>query len=127
MRKLPPKAKDIEVGQRIRIARVAKSMSQEKLADALGLTFQQVQKYEKGTNRIAPSRLEIVARTLERPMSWFFGETNGARAEAMAPYEMLGSTRQGQRLAKAFLEIDGNHFRETIVDLVEAAATASAQ
>jgi ribosome-binding protein aMBF1 (putative translation factor) len=65
---------DRAVGARIRDARQRAGLSQTKLGDALGLTFQQVQKYEHGTNRVAPSRLIVIARTLERPIGYFFGE-----------------------------------------------------
>ena len=65
---------DVEIGKRVRIARNAMGMSQEKLAHALGITFQQVQKYEKGTNRIGGSRLFSIARVLRQPVAAFFAE-----------------------------------------------------
>lgn len=117
---------DIAVGQRIRIARVAKAISQETLADALGLTFQQVQKYEKGTNRIAPSRLVVVAATLDRPVAWFYGEPGNAAAVAASSCDLLATTREGQRLADAFLEIGDKTVRTHIVGLAEKFAAIEA-
>ena len=70
-KKGPPAAADVHVGQRVRMARVQGGVSQEKLGDAIGLTFQQVQKYEKGTNRIGSSRLVQIAEALGKPVSWF--------------------------------------------------------
>lgn len=69
---------DVEIGQRIRAARLRIGMSQEKLGEALGITFQQVQKYEKGTNRCAGSRLASVAKALGVPASSLLGETESA-------------------------------------------------
>ncbi|MBM6595466.1 helix-turn-helix domain-containing protein [Microvirga pudoricolor] len=69
-----PSALDQFIGQRIRTARVAKGMSQEGLADQLGLTFQQLQKYEKGVNRITAGRLEEISRVLGCPLLWLYGK-----------------------------------------------------
>lgn len=122
MRKLPPKAVDIAVGQRIRIARVAKNMSQETLADALGLSFQQVQKYEKGTNRVAPSRLTIIAQQTGKPVEWFFGEA-GKIEVPMSATDKLGMSPQGNRLAEAFLQITDIGCRDAILRVTEKMAT----
>ena len=84
MKKIPNPI-DRHVGSRVRMRRVMLGMSQEKLGDALGLTFQQVQKYEKGTNRIGASRLQQISRTLDVPPAFFF---EGAPSfEAMAKPE----------------------------------------
>src|SRR3972149_1752114 len=72
MAKKAPNPIDKHVGSRVRMRRMMLSMSQEKLGDALGLTFQQVQKYEKGTNRIGASRLQAIANILQVPVSFFF-------------------------------------------------------
>src|SRR5665213_1876463 len=72
MAKKAPNPIDKHVGSRVRMRRMMLSMSQEKLGDALGLTFQQVQKYEKGTNRIGASRLQQIAHILQVPVSFFF-------------------------------------------------------
>jgi transcriptional regulator with XRE-family HTH domain len=117
---------DVHVGRRLRQARLAGAVSQEKLGNKLGLTFQQVQKYEKGTNRIAPSRLVVAAEFLQRDVAWFFagaplgGRTNGHKAPD--PMTRLGSSREGVRLAIAFPRIRDQHVRASIVDLVERAA-----
>ena len=66
-----PKPVDVQVGSRVRMRRLMRGMSQEKLGDALGLTFQQVQKYEKGTNRMGSSRLQQAANILEVPVTFF--------------------------------------------------------
>ena len=84
------------------------SMSQEKLGDALGLTFQQVQKYEKGTNRIGASRLQHIAQILQVPVSFFF--EGGPAAEGLLA------------LAKAFTVIEDKKLRRCIVALVEGIA-----
>src|SRR5512135_1248802 len=72
MAKKTPNPIDKHVGSRVRMRRMMLSMSQEKLGDALGLTFQQVQKYEKGTNRIGASRLQQISNILQVPVSFFF-------------------------------------------------------
>jgi transcriptional regulator with XRE-family HTH domain len=71
-KKNPPNPVDKHVGSRVRMRRVMLGMSQEKLGRALGITFQQVQKYEKGTNRIGASRLQHIARVLQVPVAFFF-------------------------------------------------------
>lgn len=81
--KKAPNSTDKFVGQRVRIARLMARKSQEWLGAQLGLTFQQVQKYEKGTNRIGSSRMLQIAKALGKPVSWFFDEqSNGHKAEA---------------------------------------------
>src|SRR3569832_1763801 len=80
MAKKAPNPIDKHVGSRVRMRRMMLSMSQEKLGDALGLTFQQVQKYEKGTNRIGASRLQQIAHILQVPVSFFFGGAAAAPA-----------------------------------------------
>src|SRR6201982_2792332 len=78
MAKKAPNPVDKHVGSRVRIRRMMLGMSQEKLGDALGLTFQQVQKYEKGTNRISASRLQQAAHILQVPLPFFFEGAPGA-------------------------------------------------
>jgi transcriptional regulator with XRE-family HTH domain len=103
-------------------------MSQEKLGDAFGLTFQQVQKYEKGTNRISASRLQQAAHILQVPISFFFDGATGEResiGEAPSPNyvsEFL-STPDGLTLARAFMQIEDAALRRRIVSLVEAMTT----
>ena len=81
-----PNPIDVHVGSRVRTRRLALGMSQEKLGAALGLTFQQVQKYEKGTNRISASRLQHVSRILQVPVEYLFEGTPGQhKAKDNAP------------------------------------------
>ena len=132
MAKKAPNPIDKHVGSRVRMRRMMLAMSQEKLGDALGLTFQQVQKYEKGTNRIGASRLQQISHILQVPVSFFF---DGApiiagmpRAEGVseAPSPAYVSdflaTSDGLALTKAFMRIDDSKLRRRIVDLVEEIA-----
>src|SRR6201996_7308929 len=77
-----PNPVDVHVGSRVRLRRTLLGMSQEKLGEAIGLTFQQVQKYERGANRIGASRLWDLSRVLDCPMSFFFEEMDEATASA---------------------------------------------
>jgi transcriptional regulator with XRE-family HTH domain len=107
-------------------------MSQEKLGDALGLTFQQVQKYEKGTNRIGASRLQQISQILQVPVSFFFegapaAYTTGRHegmSEATSPAYVSDflATSDGLALTKAFMRIEDSKLRRRIVDLVEQIA-----
>jgi transcriptional regulator with XRE-family HTH domain len=131
MAKKAPNPIDKHVGSRVRMRRMMLSMSQEKLGDALDLTFQQVQKYEKGTNRIGASRLQQIALILQVPVSFFFeGAPNeGAPAldgmsEAPSPAYISDflATSDGLTLTKAFMRIKDAKLRRRIVDLVEQMA-----
>lgn len=123
---------DIHVGGRIRQARLIAGISQTMLASALGLTFQQVQKYEKGTNRAGASRILRIAQRLNKPVQWFYeGAPGSAAFESAAlvggdPLQKLGETRDGVALARAFLAIPDGKFRAAIVALAEAAAATAA-
>jgi transcriptional regulator with XRE-family HTH domain len=132
--KKAPNPIDKHVGSRVRMRRMMLSMSQEKLGDALGLTFQQVQKYEKGTNRIGASRLQQIAQILQVPVSFFFDGAphlpGSVRQEGMgeAPSPAYVSdflaTSDGLALTKAFMRITDSKLRRRIVDLVEQIATS---
>jgi transcriptional regulator with XRE-family HTH domain len=127
--KKAPNPIDKHVGSRVRMRRMMLGMSQEKLGDALGLTFQQVQKYEKGTNRIGASRLQQISHTLQVQISFFFegapSVSTGSRSEGMseAPSPAYVSdflaTSDGLALTKAFTRISDAKLRRRIVDLVE--------
>lgn len=109
------------------IAGAALGMSQEKLGAALGLTFQQVQKYEKGTNRIGASRLQHVSRILQVPIEYFFEGTPGQqKAKGNAPSSTYVSdflaTTDGLALAKAFTKIKHAKIRHHVVKLVNEIA-----
>ena len=124
-----PNPIDKHVGSRVRMRRMMLGMTQEKLGDGLGLTFQQVQKYEKGTNRIGASRLQHIARILQVPVAFFFegapndAEVNGL-AEAPSPAYVSDflATSDGLALTKAFMRIGNARVRRRIVELVESIA-----
>jgi transcriptional regulator with XRE-family HTH domain len=130
MAKKAPNPIDRHVGSRVRMRRMMLSMSQEKLGDALGLTFQQVQKYEKGTNRIGASRLQQISHILQVPVSFFFegAPTLHPHGEGMkeAPSPAYVSdflaTSEGLALTRAFTKIKQAKMRRRIVDLVEEIA-----
>ncbi len=131
MAKKAPNPIDKHVGSRVRMRRMMLSMSQEKLGDALGLTFQQVQKYEKGTNRIGASRLQQISQILQVPVSFFFdgapnvgGHNPSGMSEAPSPAYVSDflATSDGLSLTKAFMRIKNNKLRRRIVDLVEQIA-----
>jgi transcriptional regulator with XRE-family HTH domain len=132
MAKKAPNPIDKHVGSRVRMRRMMLSMSQEKLGDALGLTFQQVQKYEKGTNRIGASRLQQISHILQVPVAFFFeGAPNLPTAhagdgmkEAPSPAYVSDflATSEGLALTKAFMRIKDAKLRRRIVDLVEEIA-----
>ena len=131
MVKKAPNPIDRHVGSRVRMRRMMLSMSQEKLGDALGLTFQQVQKYEKGANRIGASRLQQISRILQVPVSFFFdgapaqpGDKPNGFEDAPSPSYVADflSTSDGLALTKAFVRIKNAKLRRRIVDLVEEVA-----
>ena len=129
--KKSPNPTDKHVGSRVRMRRMMLGMSQEKLGDALGLTFQQVQKYEKGTNRIGASRLQHISRILQVPVSFFFdgapeipGQATGlSEAPSLSYVSDFLATSDGLALTKAFTRIKDGKLRRRIVDLVEQIAT----
>jgi transcriptional regulator with XRE-family HTH domain len=131
--KKAPNPIDKHVGSRVRMRRMMLSMSQEKLGDALGLTFQQVQKYEKGTNRIGASRLQQISQILQVPVAFFFegapnipplGGSSDGMKEAPSPAYVSDflATSEGLALTKAFMRIKEAKLRRRIVDLVEEIA-----
>lgn len=122
-----PDMADRHVGTRIRLQRTLIGMSQEKLADVLGITFQQIQKYEKGTNRIGAGRLLAVAKALGVPISFFFeGYATGGDQQAVASeLQTLLATREGVALAQAFVRIDNLSLRQGLVAMAQAAAKNS--
>ncbi|HMK69435.1 MAG TPA: helix-turn-helix transcriptional regulator [Xanthobacteraceae bacterium] len=132
MPKKAPNPIDKHVGSRVRMRRMMLGMSQEKLGDALDLTFQQVQKYEKGTNRIGASRLQQISHILQVPVSFFFDGAPAAAGatrpegtgEAPSPAYISDflATSDGLALTKAFMRIGDSKLRRRIVDLVEQIA-----
>jgi transcriptional regulator with XRE-family HTH domain len=126
MAKKIPNPIDTHVGSRVRMRRMMLKMSQEKLGDAIGLTFQQVQKYEKGTNRIGASRLQQIADVLTVPATFFFEGAPGHKLSGKAPSpayvsEFL-STSDGLALTKAFMQIKNPKLRRSIVKMVNQIA-----
>jgi transcriptional regulator with XRE-family HTH domain len=115
---------DQQVGSRIRMRRLMLKLSQNDLADRIGLSFQQVQKYEKGMNRVGAGRLQQIAHILQVPASFFF-ETASPDPPSVPQDKSLASlndfmaTRDGLTLAKSFMRIDNINLRRRIVDLVE--------
>lgn len=127
--KKAPNPTDKHVGARVRMRRMMLSMSQEKLGNALDLTFQQVQKYEKGTNRIGASRLQQISNILQVPVSFFFegaphlpGHHGMGEAPSPAYVSDFLATSDGLSLTKSFMRIKNGKLRRRIVDLVEQIA-----
>ena len=131
-----PNPVDLHVGGRVRMRRKLLGVSQEQLADSLGLTFQQVQKYERGANRVSASKLYEIAKTLQVPVSFFFdgladpmdGSENdeiGQQAERIVQ-EFL-TTPEGLELAEVFPKIGRGRVRRQVLDLVRAMAEEAAR
>jgi transcriptional regulator with XRE-family HTH domain len=132
--KKAPNPIDRHVGSRVRMRRILLGMSQEKLGEALGLTFQQIQKYEKGTNRIGASRLQQISTTLNVPPSFFFDGAPSLEDAATGPVGAVAeppgssyvldfiSTAEGLHLNKAFVRIHDAKVRRRIIDLVTSIA-----
>jgi transcriptional regulator with XRE-family HTH domain len=125
-----PNPVDKYVGSRVRMRRIMLGMSQEKLGEALGLTFQQVQKYEKGTNRVGASRIQQISEILQVPVSFLFeGGPSGAAntegfSEGTSPAYVSDflATSEGLALTRAFTRITEAKLRRSIVELVEQIA-----
>ncbi|MEM1371249.1 MAG: helix-turn-helix transcriptional regulator [Pseudomonadota bacterium] len=127
-----PNPLDAHVGGRVKLRRMLLGMSQEKLGEHLGLTFQQVQKYEKGVNRIGASRLFELSQVLGVPIQFFYDQlperksASAAAAPGFAESEGEGyvvdflSTREGLELNKAFMSIRNPRIRRSIVELIRS-------
>ena len=124
-----PNPIDIHVGGRVRLRRMMLGMSQEKLGEQLGITFQQIQKYEKGTNRIGASRLQNIATVLSVPVSFFFdgapGQGNSSTSDSKSGSYVVDflSSSEGLQLNRAFVRISDSKIRRRVVDLVRALAS----
>lgn len=125
-----PNPVDVHVGSRVRMRRMMLSMSQERLGEQLGITFQQIQKYEKGSNRIGASRMQEIARALQVPVAFFFEDAPGGEAgqpgfaegqSASYVTEFLTSS-EGVALNRSFARIADAKVRRRVIDLVEALA-----
>jgi transcriptional regulator with XRE-family HTH domain len=125
-----PNPTDKHAGSRVRMRRLMLGLRQTKLADALSLTFQQVQKYEKGVNRISASRLQHISSFLQVPIPFFFeglsGPNNTTKHAAGPPIPAHISefiaTADGLSLIRAYTQIRRNNLRHAIVELVEKLA-----
>ena len=124
MAKKQPDALDIKVGIKVRALRLERQMSQEKLGDALGLTFQQVQKYEKGTNRISAGRLQRIAAILEVPVSVFFADTKPSAAGTESLFDLV-DTGSALRLLRAYSRIPSPALKRALTALAEEIAGGS--
>ena len=126
-----PNPTDIHVGSRIRMRRNILGMSQEKLGESLGITFQQIQKYEKGTNRVGASRLQAIASILDVPVAFFFAEVPGRKSALDGLSDGDGSrfvidfvnSGEGLQLNRAFARIADAKVRRKVVELVKALAS----
>ena len=130
-----PNPVDVHVGSRVRLRRTLLGMSQEKLGEAIGLTFQQVQKYERGANRIGASRLWDLSRVLDCPMSFFFEEMDDQTAQS-SPRNLSGDSRDLEprdndpmtkretlELVRAYYRITDYHVRRRIYELAKSLAS----
>ena len=134
--KKSPNPVDIHVGSRLRLRRMLVGLSQEKLGDRMGLTFQQIQKYEKGVNRIGASRLFKLSQVLDVPVQFFFEgmpSADGKSAAGMAEsdseaflYEFL-NTRDGLELNRAFIKVTDANVRRSVIELVRSLGRKSAK
>lgn len=125
---------DTHVGGRIRLRRNMVGMSQEKLGESLGITFQQVQKYEKGTNRVGASRLQAIANILNVPVAFFFEDAPGSSSDASPGFaeESAASSlmdfctsAEGLQLNRAYIAITDPKVRRKVLDLVKALGIAA--
>jgi transcriptional regulator with XRE-family HTH domain len=127
-----PNPTDAYVGSRLRLRRKMLGLSQEKLGEKLGITFQQIQKYEKGTNRVGASRLQAISAALDVPVSYFFpdtgrdGRTAGMQEEGTTFMMDFMSTSEGLELSRAFVKIRSAKLRRKVLELVRAMAEDSA-
>jgi len=113
---------DLLVGSRIRMFRKGRKMSQAQLGKKLGVTFQQVQKYENGKNRVGASRLQMISTALDVPVGQFFADDAGTSRTSAKP---LAFDPQALRLAEAFTRLNDKELRNSILDMVEAMARKS--
>ena len=121
-------SRDAEVGRRVRSRRLECRLSQTELADRIGVTFQQVQKYEKGVNRIGAGRLQRISEALEVPISFFFNTSTSTREQGGASESVFGfmQTSGSVRIVKAFHKIKSRKARQLLVEMAEELASVEA-
>ena len=122
VQKKSPNAEDVAIGEKIKGRRKALGMSQEKLAEQLGVTFQQVQKYERGTNRVGGSRMVQIAAALNVPPSWFFPATAESRERPVSEYASIIDQPDTVALLKAFTALPKGVAQRRAVRVLEALA-----
>ena len=115
---------DLLVGSRIRMFRKGRKLSQAQLGKKLGVTFQQVQKYENGKNRVGASRLQMISTALDVPVGQFFADDAGTSRTSAKP---LAFDPQALRFAEAFVRLSDRELRNSIIDMVEAMARKSSR
>jgi transcriptional regulator with XRE-family HTH domain len=115
-----PKPVDIFVGHRVRATRVARNISQQSLVDALGVTRQQIQKYESGADRLSVSSIYAISKFLGCDIAWFFPAEEDAVPPQPDKFAEIASTAGGHRLVAAYLAISDAKHRAAVVALVEA-------
>jgi transcriptional regulator with XRE-family HTH domain len=115
---------DIEslIGERIRSRRIQVGMSQQELGKALGVTFQQIQKYEKGSNRVSYGGLLKIAEALECNVMQFFGGLTKVQKATSRPFSKFMSTKEGVAIIEAMLKIKSQEIRRTVIDIAEKLA-----
>jgi len=132
--KKKPNPIDVHVGSRVKLSRSMKGWTQEKLGDSIGVTFQQIQKYEKGANRISASKLQQIADLLNIPVAFFFEDapldkksTPSGLAESNSSAFVMDflSSSEGLKLNRAFQQIEDPKIREKVIELVQAIAYGS--
>lgn len=125
MKAKSPNSIDVYVGSRVRVRRKTLGMTQHGLAELLGITFQQIQKYEKGTNRIGASRLQRISEVLRVPIGFFF-ENGGSGQSDGETSELTGflSSKEGLALNRAFIAIEDPNVRQKLVALAKSLAVA---
>jgi transcriptional regulator with XRE-family HTH domain len=125
MKAKSPNSIDVYVGNRVRVRRKTLGMTQHGLAELLGITFQQIQKYEKGTNRIGASRLQRISEILRVPIGFFFenGGSGPIEGETNELNRFL-SSKEGLALNKAFIAIEDPNIRQKLVALAKSLAVA---
>jgi transcriptional regulator with XRE-family HTH domain len=121
-RKRRPGAEDIEIGRKIRALRLERGLSQTSLADGIGLTFQQVQKYEKGTNRVSAGRLQKIADLLKIPVTFFYGGSAARpkKGDMSDPALAFLQTKGAVRLMRAYSEISSRTTKYALLILAES-------
>jgi transcriptional regulator with XRE-family HTH domain len=113
---------DVLIGERVRSRRMQAKMSQAALGEALGVTLQQIQKYEEGTDRIGSGRLLEVAKVLECDVMEFYVTSNGDQTIAGPPFSTFMTTKDGVAIIKAMLKIKNQALRRTVIDIAEKLA-----